>query len=711
MKLDDLRIISEFRNLRYKRIFLAQTPKEDVIVEVAIIKDNSYKNELIEAIEKIKNLKIAPIIPILDYFEENKKFYIIKKLIPDLITIDSFVKQNEPDIDTIKRIGIALCSLVEFLYKKEIFHHNLTPYSIYIDDNGNLYLDDFGIIERRMAQLSGFKNNIEIIYQDKSFIAPEVLAGEEGDIRSEFFSIGMILAFLSTLKNPSKLRKKLPVNLGKYDIEDPNLIEFVRGVTAFNREHRFFSSSECRNILTDYKVALKLKLRRIRKARVRAIVITIFSIILLAGLFSLILVTSGHSPLAIFGKSNALIGVNREELIKQLEKQITLKLKEEEEKLKKYLVIKSMPEKAIVSINDEPVGLTPLTIGIKETNVRYKIKIEKVGFDPWERYIKLKPRKTNRIYVKLRKNLLITTVKVTEDEISSSTVSGDSTLFAVAAKDMTVGIFETQTWGRVTTLRNFPAPPFAVAFSPVKKFLAVGIANGELLIYDTANWIKINRFKAHDSPIYSLCFSPDGKYLISGGVDEVIKIWDPEEGELIESISEAHKDVIKDIEFDLSGKIFASASWDKTVKIWRTEIWEEIVELKNELNPVWGVAFNPVLPYLCVGCEKSSKIPQTLKVYRTGLWKKEDLKIDLLNYQDISGLKFSPDGKFLLVSAGNTIYVFSFPEWKLLTKLNEHTANITSLVFTPNGKFFISTDEEGNFIVWDAIGLNAFLQF
>src|ERR671933_29694 len=59
--------------------------------------------------------------------------------------------------------------------------------------------------------------------------------------------------------------------------------------------------------------------------------------------------------------------------------------------------------------------------------------------------------------------------------------------------------------------------------------------------------------------VHSVAFSPDGKLLASGGSDGTVKLWDPQSGEELRTLS-GHPNIANSVAFSPDGKLLASSS-------------------------------------------------------------------------------------------------------------------------------------------------------
>jgi WD40 repeat protein len=68
--------------------------------------------------------------------------------------------------------------------------------------------------------------------------------------------------------------------------------------------------------------------------------------------------------------------------------------------------------------------------------------------------------------------------------------------------------------------------------------------------------------------VNSVAFTPDGQILVSGSDDKTIKLWNPETGKTIVTLS-GHSKGVSSVVFSPDGHSLASGSFDKTIKIWQ----------------------------------------------------------------------------------------------------------------------------------------------
>jgi len=139
-------------------------------------------------------------------------------------------------------------------------------------------------------------------------------------------------------------------------------------------------------------------------------------------------------------------------------------------------------------------------------------------------------------------------------------------------------------WTRVQVLEDHTSYIWAVCFSPDGKQLATGSFDNLINLYNfnEGNAILAHTLEGHTGSVLSLSFSPDCKLLCSGSDDRSIKFWNPADGSLVKSIDQAHTNRVTCVSYSPNGRILVSAGDDKTMKIWDAETFELKHTFKQE---------------------------------------------------------------------------------------------------------------------------------
>jgi DNA-binding beta-propeller fold protein YncE len=132
-----------------------------------------------------------------------------------------------------------------------------------------------------------------------------------------------------------------------------------------------------------------------------------------------------------------------------------------------------------------------------------------------------------------------------------------------------------------------------VTYSPDGKRIATGAYDHVVKVWDADSGNELDTLKGHTWVIHQLAFSPDGKWLASAGFDQTVKIWDVATGKPLRTLR-GHSFLIQGVAFTPDGKRLATAGRDGTVKIWDPATEEEaLLTLPFHTDGAPHVTFSP----------------------------------------------------------------------------------------------------------------------
>jgi len=126
-------------------------------------------------------------------------------------------RMGRPSQDKAIQIARQLCAGLAAAHERGVLHRDLKPHNIMIDGVGRVRVTDFG--------LAGFAKDFtgaEVRAGTPAYMAPEQLAGREVSVKSDLYSLGLVLFELFTGKRadqvteggpPSRSRSSLPATL------------------------------------------------------------------------------------------------------------------------------------------------------------------------------------------------------------------------------------------------------------------------------------------------------------------------------------------------------------------------------------------------------------------------------------------------------------------------------------------------------------------
>lgn len=200
------------------------------------------------------------------------------------------------------------------------------------------------------------------------------------------------------------------------------------------------------------------------------------------------------------------------------------------------------------------------------------------------------------------------------------------------------------------------SPFLSCRFSPDGKFVFAGAQDSRIWRWEIESGTR-SELKGHDSWTRGISFAPQHQWMLSGGFDGKL-IWWPvaaAEPQPIRTIA-AHAGWVRTVAVSPDEKRVATAGNDLVIRIWNLEDGSLVQELPGHESHIYNVLFHPLIPdRLVSGDLKANIIDWDL---RSGARLRELQLEPLAKYDtgfraDIGGprgMSFSGDGKRLAVS-------------------------------------------------------------
>ena len=105
-----------------------------------------------------------------------------------LTNLSDYLRENEITKRDIIKLGIDMCRALELCQKNNIIHRDIKPENIFVSENGDFKLGDFGIARQVEKTMSGLSKKGTFTY-----IAPEVYKGEAYGSSVDIYSLGLVM--------------------------------------------------------------------------------------------------------------------------------------------------------------------------------------------------------------------------------------------------------------------------------------------------------------------------------------------------------------------------------------------------------------------------------------------------------------------------------------------------------------------------------------
>ena len=210
-----------------------------------------------------------------------------------------------------------------------------------------------------------------------------------------------------------------------------------------------------------------------------------------------------------------------------------------------------------------------------------------------------------------------------------------------------------------------------------------------------SRWLHDTFFDGQSGAANAFSLSPDGEILAYDTKDDTVHLWRIAERERIASLSGNSVSPIYSLDFSPDGEFLAAGSSNGTVHIWQLSNSTEVYSLTDHPGRVINVAFTPLGDHLIVGT------PQQLWV-----WQKQDqtfVRIAVLDYPGnfVNNFALSPDGQWLAIAGGDrTVWIQHMGTQQVFHRLGGHEQDISTVAFSPDGKYIASGDKQGMINIW-----------
>ncbi len=717
------------------------------------------------------------------YFEE-PPYFISMEYVPGKDLGAWFPEHGGGDLAHATRLEIAarIADVLQVAHDAGIIHRDIKPSNILIAEKSTdsatfeVKIGDFGIgrLESSESLIStpfgGFTETFaptEMASHSgtRIYMAPELLVGKPASIRSDIYSLGVVLYQLIV----GDLHRPLTADW-RMDIQDPLLREDLEHSLAGDPSTRFSSASELARSLR----ALEVR----RKDRTRKRFLSIFSVT-----FCVVFLVAVALGIVLYQVIEAKHKAEEELYISSIK--LAEQAIEDYRFQQAYDLLLAAPEafrnwewghlmflcnQDLMAFRGHEGGVTSTVFGPQG------VWLATGGVDGTLRIWDLQSEK--ELYC----------LRGSHGGVNALAISPDGNFLAAGCKGRAVEIWDTSRWVTIQVLEGFTDSVSSVAFAPDGQRLAAGSLDCTARVFNMATGEVLGIMTHGEDPIYATVFSPDGHYLSTcggmgdpcdcsarvwetdtyqliqrlpaqmqvrtsdfspdgnllavAGMDEVVQIWDWHNSTLLRTLTGFTR-LIPDLHFSPDGRYLAVCSLEGIVRIWNTEDWREErvssghtggvnnIAIRSDgkalasagadgtcrLWPVYspgedpftvrhpiqvrGLSFNPDGNKLA-NCDVLDPMV-TLLDTQTGL---RSIQFEGF-YQELIGMDFSPDGRWF-AGGGNDcmVHMWDAKSGAVVKNLGGPLSRITSLQFSGDSKWLAGVDGDGTSWLWDTANWN-----
>ncbi|SMD31506.1 serine/threonine protein kinase [Picrophilus oshimae DSM 9789] len=225
------------------------------IVALKLIKSESLDDEsysrIIREAETTARLSHPNIVSIYDMQKEDNRFFMVIEYIDGKDLLD-YIDNKPLKLDEILSLIIPITSALSYAHKNGVLHRDIKPENIMVSKNGEPKLMDFGLakaLDRPGITRAG------TIVGTPAYLSPESALGRESDNRSDLYSLGCVLYYMSTGRPPFTINDTIkliyshihdyPAEPSKINKDIPRQLDsIIMKLLRKNPDDRFQSADE-----------------------------------------------------------------------------------------------------------------------------------------------------------------------------------------------------------------------------------------------------------------------------------------------------------------------------------------------------------------------------------------------------------------------------------------------------------------------------------
>jgi serine/threonine protein kinase/WD40 repeat protein len=253
--------------------------------------------------------------------------------------------------------------------------------------------------------------------------------------------------------------------------------------------------------------------------------------------------------------------------------------------------------------------------------------------------------------------------------------------------------------------REHTAPRFtaegggAVRFSPDGSSVLTLTTDEGVKLWDARSG-KLRFELHHGSKTWDANFDPTGSRIITAGNDFCARVWDATKGqEILPPLRHEHAEYRKgyedvfDARFSPDGSRIITSGDDQTVRIWDATSHRLV---GGPLDHESGVHYSIM--------SRDGKRLLTAAARAAYLWDtRTQRQLAVLTRAEwISDAEFSPDSRLIIIGSGTTAYLFDAENGKSRGTPIPHQGSILSVHFSPDGRYLVTSAGGGVVRVWEA---------
>ena len=157
--------------------------------------------------ETVRGLSHPNIVTLHEYFEEDGRSFLVMEYVEGTTLFERVRTRGPLTEEEAVSVASDLTSALREAHRRGVLHRDVKPRNVLLDRAGRAKLTDFGSArlddQVALTMTGGLVGTL-------AYAAPELMAGERGDARSDLYSLGLTLYFALSGELPDRASRSLP---------------------------------------------------------------------------------------------------------------------------------------------------------------------------------------------------------------------------------------------------------------------------------------------------------------------------------------------------------------------------------------------------------------------------------------------------------------------------------------------------------------------
>ena len=176
------------------RVYLAVGPGGEKValklVKADLARDDTFRRRFNREARIAQQVSHPNVVPVLDTGEQNGIPYLAQRFVGNGNLQDRIEKEEQLDLETAVKVCVQVAAGLDALHAQGLFHRDVKPANILLDEDGTAYITDFGLAKDSQGSLLTRPGQA---LGSLDYMSPEQIRSEEVSAASDVYALGCVM--------------------------------------------------------------------------------------------------------------------------------------------------------------------------------------------------------------------------------------------------------------------------------------------------------------------------------------------------------------------------------------------------------------------------------------------------------------------------------------------------------------------------------------